>query len=80
VGEVSRAFEQLEPAAGRQLVGAPPVCERDDPVARPPHDQDRQFCGEVQPIHRLHPLPADVHAGPQRMDNAARLSASPSEA
>src|ERR687894_2252711 len=50
VGEVPRSAEQLEAAAGHQLVGADAVVRRDDRVALTPHDLRGHRLGQVQPI------------------------------
>ena len=66
--EVAGALEQLKPTARHQLVRAPPLLDRDDPVARAPHDQQRQLGGQIQPVDGLDALAADVDARAQCVD------------
>ena len=68
------ALEQLEPAAGHQLMRRQAVLDRDDRVAVAPDDHERDVLGEVEAVGGVHPLAQRVHDRPQRVhERRARL-------
>src|SRR5215218_8951679 len=60
VREVARVLEELQPAAGHQLVSAPAVARGDDRVDPAPDQQRGHGFGEVEPVARVDALAAGV--------------------